>query len=513
MSICVLVPSEEHMAQAGVRIRYRRIERELRALGHELQVAPIQTISGLSDLAHDVYVISKCIDARALLLARVLMDSGKLVGVDLFDDYFSQTNDSRFTRLRYWLRTLTASADFILCSTPAMCELAARLAPGLAVHVMNDPASRLDAEGVRAALLRKFEYAHTNRILHIGWFGIGDNPHFPVGLTDLVAFGADLASLRGRGFDVRLSILTNQRAMTANSLAMLRRLAVSYTVEEWSEERERLLLARSLVCFLPVNAQSFSIVKSLNRAVSALCAGAQVLSSGYPLYERLAPFIYRNPRKLLDDFTRRTLTLREDTVPQFMRLMEQWADPGGEARALVGFLQGLRQRKSAGVPPARSQALVAVIHGRNTLGDVHEFALRMNALSVCSPFCSAKLNFDVRFQLAADAMVCEVLIADRHYPRLDSEVREHLLPHGKILDTRYRKLDPRRLLPGFRFEAPGLARMNSIMSITASYPSVMANIETILRHLFPGITCYYSEHATLPWAISPRAQFASHKSV
>ena len=513
MNICVLVPSEEHMAQAGVRIRYRRIERELRALGHELQVALIQTIRGPSDLAHDVYVISKCVDARALLFARVLMDSGKLVGVDLFDDYFSQTNDSRFTRLRYWLRTLTAMADFILCSTPAMRELASSLAPGLAVHVMNDPALRLDAEGVHAALLRKLEYAQRNRILHVGWFGIGDNPHFPVGLTDLVAFGADLASLHGRGFNVRLSILTNQRAMTANTLAMLRRLVVSYTLEEWSEEREARLLARSSVCFLPVNAQSFSIVKSLNRAVSALCAGAQVLSSGYPLYERLAPFIYRDPRKLLDDFTRRTLRLREDTVPQFMRLMEQWADPGGEARSLVGFLQGLRQRKSGGASPSRAQSLVAVIHGRNTLGDVHESALRMNALSVCSPFCSANLNFGVRFPLADDAVGCEVLIADRYCSRLDPEVHGHLVPHGNILDTTYRKLDVGRLLPGFRFDATALARMNSMMSLTASYPSVMVNIETILQRLFPGISCYYSEYATLPWAILPRPEFASRKAV
>ena len=513
MNICVLVPSEDHMTQAGVRVRYRRIEHVLRDQGHELHVTPIQNLASQADFPHDVYIISKCYDARAFLVAHLLAGSEKRVGVDFFDDYFSQSHDSRFTGLRYWLRTLLQLADFVLCSTPAMRELAGRHAPGLPVHVMNDPAVPLDAEIVRLGVRRKLEYAKWSGILNVGWFGIGDNPHFPVGLADLVAFGEDLAKLRGQGFDVRLSILTNQRAMTTDGLAMLRRLAVPYTVEEWTEEGEKRLLARSLVCFLPVNAQNFSVVKSLNRAVSALSAGAQVLSSGYPLYDPLAPFVYRDPAKLLDDIKRHSLVLREDTVPQLMRLIEERADPVAEGRSLAKFLEKQRERASSSSPAAGRQAPAAVIHGKNTLGDAHKLAQRMAALSVCSPFCHFGLNFDLRFALAADREGFDVLIADKHCPTLGLNIQALMSPHGKILDTMYQKLDASQLFPGLRFDGTALARTGSPMSISASYPYVMANIEKILQRLFPGISCYHSEHATLPWAIPPRAEFASRKAV
>ena len=41
MKICVLVPSANNLTSAGVRVRYRRIESPLSALGHELSVLPI----------------------------------------------------------------------------------------------------------------------------------------------------------------------------------------------------------------------------------------------------------------------------------------------------------------------------------------------------------------------------------------------------------------------------------------------------------------------------------------
>jgi hypothetical protein len=498
MKICVLVPSEEQMAQAGVRIRYRRIEGELRPQGHELNLKAMEDLRTPQDLTEDVYIMSKCQDARGGLLARLLADNGKLVGVDLFDDYYSQSVDSRFSRLRHSLRGQLESADFILCSTPAMRELAMRLAPRLPVHVLNDPAPRLDAEGVSFTAQRKLEFAHRRGLLSVAWFGIGDNPYFPVGLTDLVAFGGELVRLRGKGFDVELSVLTNQRAMTADGMAMLKRLSVPYSVEEWNEERERLLLSRALVCFLPVNAQNFSIAKSLNRAVSALCAGSQVLSSGYPLYGSLGAFVYRDPQKLLEDLKARHMALREETVPELMRLMEQWAHPELEAQSLLNFLETQRQSK-AGATTGPGRHMAAIIHGRNTVGEFHKFAQRMGALSVASPFCMANMNFDVRFALSED--LCQVLLADKHRATVGADVQASLSPHGKIVDTTYQKVDLARLLPGFSFDAITLARMGSAMSITASYPAVMAGVETVMQRIFPGASCHHAEQTPLPWTV------------
>ena len=123
MKICVIVPSDEYMNQAGVRIRYNRTANMLGILGHNLQVQTIQSFIRPSYFTHDVYIISKCYDARALLVSRILHNSKKIIGVDLFDGYFSQNYDSRFTRLRYWLQALLESVDFILCSTPQMQKI------------------------------------------------------------------------------------------------------------------------------------------------------------------------------------------------------------------------------------------------------------------------------------------------------------------------------------------------------------------------------------------------------
>jgi hypothetical protein len=499
MKICILVPSEEHMKQAGVRIRYRRIDDHLRQMGDELTVRPIQDIRGRTHFVDDVYLISKCYDGRAFVTARTLKCEGKPVGIDLFDDYFSQGDDSRFTHLRYWFRTMLGLSDFVLCSTPAMRDLAKSFAPRLPAHVMNDPSPPVMAEAIRAAVRRKLEYARRTNILNLGWFGIGDNPYFPVGLADLAAFSGEIARLRGHGFDVRLEILTNQRAMTGEALAMLRRLPVAFSLAEWSEEGEAALLARSFACFLPVNAQNFSTVKSLNRAVSTLSAGTQALSAGYPLYEPLSPFVYRDATRLLEDIGAGRPALREETVEGLMRLIEGHASAAVEARRLSAFLAKRRETKT-GAPISASQPIpAAVIHGRSTSGDIHKFAQRMRILSVGSPFCKEKLNFDALFAFAPDSGKLQAFVAEKHDGRLAAGVGKLLSPHGRIIDTLYRTVDVQCLVPGI--EAPAaLAMLGTPAGLVASYPQTMARVEAALERLFPGIECYYSERSKLPLA-------------
>ncbi|MBC7802698.1 MAG: hypothetical protein H7Y16_02390 [Candidatus Parcubacteria bacterium] len=503
MNICVLVPHADTASQAGVRIRYHRIDRALREAGHSLHILPIQEMAGKNLPAHDAYIISKCHDARALLVAHRLAGSGKPVGVDLFDDYFSQVRDSRHAGMRYWLTALLESLSFVLCSTPAMRELSTRLAPGLPVHVMNDPAPAFDPAQIRATLKRKLERALESRLLRVGWFGIGDNPQFPVGLTDLAALGGELTRLRGQGFDVRLDVLTNLRSMSADGLAMLGRLAIPYAIEEWTEERERNLLGTSLACFLPVNAQNFSVAKSLNRAVSALCSGSQVLSSGYPLYEPLAPFIYRNGRQLLDDLIRGAPLLREQTVPALSRLLGDLASPAREAQSLVAFLD--RHRGNAVTAKIVTSPSAAVIYGKSTAGNVHKFAQAIGALSVCSPFCAANLNFDIQITAAADGNSLDVLVAEQHVPSLARWIQGLRSSRAKLLGKSFLKLNLSEVLPDLQPWGSALTRMDSLMSSTAAYPRVMADVETTVRQLFPGIRCYYSESAPFPWHVHAAA--------
>jgi hypothetical protein len=283
MKISVLIPFDDYRKQAGTRIRYQRIEKHLGTLGHELTTHNIDQFNEPDAFVDDVYIISKVHDARAFLAVDMAHEAGKIIGIDLFDDYYTQDENPKLARMRLWLKTLKSKLDFLLCSTPEMRDLGVSLVPKIPAHVMNDPAPPLATVSLQDTLNRKLETAHNTRVLRILWFGIGDNPHFAVGLSDLVAWAPELARLRDKGFQIQLDILTNKRALTNDTLVMLRHLPIEAGVEEWNEARETELLSESFACFLPVNAQNFSIVKSLNRAVTALCAGTQVLSVGYPL--------------------------------------------------------------------------------------------------------------------------------------------------------------------------------------------------------------------------------------
>ncbi len=482
MRICVLAPAANYLTNAGVRVRYRRIERPLSELGHELSVLPITEFKRPQDFKHDVYIVSKCYDARALVAARLITARGGALGVDLFDDYYSQINDSRFTWRREWLTALLASAHFVLCSTPAMQAIVQRIAPNHLAHLMNDPCEQLDRRAVAAALARKLERLHQTRTLHLGWFGVGDNPYFSVGLADLAAFGGELARLRTSRFDVRLEILTNRRAVTADALAALRRLALPFDLDEWSEQREAALLDRCTACFLPVNAQSFSVVKSLNRAVTALTAGTQVLSAGYPLYEPLCEFTYRDAEQLLADLEDRRPLLRPETLESFAHLMGSYASATAEAGKLSAFLQRSWQRPTTQAP------LLAVVHGPYSTRDAHQFVQSMGGLSVASPFATLQLPYDLRFVWRANGPGIDLLIASDRRRLLAPKFAAHLVPDGKFLDAPYHRLDLAHLGGDADWDT-SLGRLRNPAAISAVLGDGMAFVERALALLIPGITC------------------------
>lgn len=502
MKICVLAPSQEYLNQAGVRIRYRRLEGPLAAMGHELSVVPIDRFQRREEFVHDVYFVSKCYDGRSLIAAQHIAARGRLVGIDLFDDYFSQVDDSRFARLRLWLHQLLSSAGFLLFATEAMRARARQFAPDCPAHVMNDPFDRFDSDRLAATLDAKLSRLHQTKVLDVAWFGMGDNPHFPIGLSDLVAFGNDLSRLRGQGFDVRLHILTNDRAVTARTLIMLRRLAVPYTLEEWNEAREAALLERCSVCFLPVNAQAFSVVKSLNRGITALMAGAQVLSAGFPLYEALSDFIYRDAKALLDDLKQGRPLLRSETLETLKLSLARLASPDDEARRLIAFLESARQPS-----PAVAPLTVAAIHGRESSGDVHKFALRMGGLSVASPFANPKLNYDLRFAWREGGPGIDVLIASKKRHLLPAEIAEASSAHGRILDTDYHRLQSTQLRPCSEFSS-ALGRLKDPVAETAVYGEVMSLVRNTLLTLMPGVACVFSETSKLPLRMPVEARVA-----
>lgn len=428
MKIIVLIPSEDYRLNAGARIRYGRIVADLAAAGHQLVLEDINDFDPVGAEC-SVAVLSKCHDARSLMCARVLMGRGIPVGVDLFDDYFSQTHDSRMARYRDWLDALVPVIDFAMCSTPTMAEVAHRYRADMPVHVMNDPVDSLGLD--LASILRsKQATAKNDRTIDLCWFGMGDNPHFRVGLSDLAAFADELIVPVELDYNVRITVLTNARALDAEGLAMLSRLPLDVSVEEWSPNGEAAALSRATACVLPVNAQHFSVAKSLNRAMSALSGGCQVLTLGYPLYEPLEALLYDDISSLCRDLDAGTLLLRPETLPIYDQLKDRFASSANEANRLASFLEGRlsaeRGQNEAGMPR------MAIIHGNLTSGAAHKFAQRLGALAVRSPFSVAKLGYDVFFGGRIGQPNLDMFLTERSISRLLPEVRGKLRNAGTI---------------------------------------------------------------------------------
>ena len=496
MRLCVLVPNDGSLGQAGVRIRYQRLAEPLDAAGHSLEIKIIDDIRTAADLVHDIYILSKCQDARSIIFAREVRRGGKLLGVDLFDDYFSQSADSRFTPQRSWLRGVSTWCDFGLCSTSRMKRIAAEFMADLPIHILNDPFDRIEPERIGRVAERNLERSINRRSLQVAWFGNGDNPHFSVGLKDVHAFGHALHELGRTGMEIRLSLLTNRRALGAGGLESLNRLAVKWTAQEWSLAAEEELLSESLVAFIPTNAQPFSIAKSLNRAVSALTAGTQVLSVGFPLYAPLGEFIYRDPAGLLADLELRTLRLRRATLATFVDRLESWADPQREALRLVAFLEATVECK----PEDRSirrcplSAEAGIVHGLRSGADVHQTAQRHRIMSIASPYSHESLNYDLRFTAPSTSQALSVELEPRTLPRLRPDVQP-LLERSVSRSGR----------PVFRFALETLFPIESAcianaflarksrLATFATYEPVMEAVFHVVGSMFPGVDLVLSE--------------------
>jgi len=431
MKIVVIVSGADQLATAGVRIRYNRLRQWLSALGHQIEVVQIQAFRATTPLTADVYLFSKCYDARAQLLAAMLADAGAQVGVDFFDDYFTQATDSRFVHLRQWLKSIAPSLTFALCATPPMRDSLQDLLPSLPCHIVNDPFDVLDPEQIARTVARTAARVRETRLMDIGWFGIGDNPHFPVGIDDLAAFGEVAAACRRRGFAPRLVVLTNPRALTVERLEKLSALPVPVRVEQWSENREQQLIAECLVCLLPVNSQPFSTVKSLNRAITTLTGGAQVLSIGFPLYAELAPLIYRSMDALIDDLEADRLALRAETLPDLKQRLETVGCPEIEAEKLSAFLAALSPRRQS------SLGHFAVIHGQRSSPDIHKFAQSLGQMSVATPLTDMKLHFDVSFIREDAGTDVLILLSERARDRLSPPHAALVAPHGPDSSNRF----------------------------------------------------------------------------
>lgn len=490
MRIVVVRPSNDQPPPAGVRIRYLRLQAALKPLGHTLEVkAEGKFVDRMSLDDADLFLFSKCYDARSVSLAALAHARGKLCGVDLFDDYFSQRHDSRLLRRQAWLAALLPHLDFALCSTPRMAEVMAQIDDKLPVHVLNDPYESFDPGAVSRILVEKFAAATESKRIEMAWFGVGTNALFPIGLHDVLAWVDTLRRLQRGPFEVALTILTNTKSLDVNGLAMIRRLGLPVKVALWSEEEERALLERSLVAFLPVNAQSFSIAKSLNRAITALVSGTQILVAGHPLYDQLGDFLYTMPENLIEDLEGGALRVREETVASLAERLTQLANPIVEAGAFDLFLRDLVAERS--LPSADRSFLL--VHGWRSSQGIERYARQLEILTVASPFTPEGIVSNVRCNLAGHGEGFEFILDDVGLGLLCPDFRERVRQIDWGQAARYRlevgcELDP---LCGYGWPRPDALKEAEALS---RYGPVMDALTVCLLDLFGDRTTIYSDN-------------------
>ena len=486
MKLSVLVPSAEYKSYAGARIRYGRIAPALESHGVELALEDIGQFNPQTADC-DVLLVSKCHDARSLVIAAILSGRGCLVGVDLFDDYFSQSGDSRLARYRSWLDQLLQSCDFALCSTPAMAAIAERYRAGVRTYVMDDPAPETDADELTQTLSRKIADLNERRQVRVAWFGVGDNPFFRVGFDDLAAFGGRLGELDQGPLSVQLTVLTNERALTADGLSEISRLPVPTTVEVWTEERERTLLEEAHIAFLPVGTQNFSTAKSFNRAITALSAGCQVLSVGHPLYEPFDALIYRDPAQLRTDLERRSLRFSTGSVELYRKLLEEFADAETKAAGLSAFLASLTHSDQPDGP-------LALVHGHATNGAAHKMVHAAGGISVASPYSTVALGYDVVFRDGADGL--SMFVPEKAARRLSPKAQQRLKPAGSINDRPFLVLAKGSGSRGSKADAS--ADLALPMQL-ATYRHSMSEIRRNMSEMFGPCRIVVSEQSPLPF--------------
>jgi hypothetical protein len=401
MKICIVIQSDAFRTSAGMRIRYDRFAQCLPDPAVTLEAVSCATLVAAQELEHDVYIFCKTFDTSALLLARRARSKGKAVGHDVFDDYFSQYDDPRLQTYRDWMRQMAPVTDFAICTTARMVEVLRDYLPDVPITAIDDPLLGFDPIAAGSLADAKVERARANRVLEVAWFGIGDNPYFLVGLADLASCDPALARMGRLGWTVHLTIVTNRRAFEGAAAEALRGLSVGFELLEWTEEVERQVLEKATVALLPVSGQSFSRAKSLNRPLTAISSGCQVLSIGYPLYERLDEFVYRSADELLHDIERGHCRIgsasRKALIPRIAEVANAF---DGAKRFVQQAREGLRRASAR----RGAHAVVCLIHGRKTKIDLHKMVQRIGGLSVKTIFTDAPWNFPIRFDLVDGAI-------------------------------------------------------------------------------------------------------------
>ncbi|ABB33923.1 hypothetical protein [Synechococcus sp. CC9605] len=358
MKALIIYPNKEWMNSGGARIRYKRLEPFIKAKNVELVYKPINKVSVKLLKEVNIAIIVKVYGLDSLRIISFCKSCGIGVGIDLFDDYFSDETLNLLHDKYNWIKIASIMCDFVICSTEKMKEIAAKFVPKKSIHLVKDTCeSNILSEETEELISQKVNSWKASGHLNILWFGIGDNPYFEVGIKNLANYSNSLFQFRKSFGSITFTILTNERALTQENLSFISNLPIEANVELWSPQLEAKLLREAHVTIIPVSHQQFSIAKSSNRCITALSYGCQVLSNGYNLYSDFTDLIYRSTGELIHHYKHDTLKLNNDSLPGFIDKCNANYNPEAQADNTVRFF-----KKTLTVKHTVEQVQITAIH-------------------------------------------------------------------------------------------------------------------------------------------------------
>jgi hypothetical protein len=274
---------------ASVRLRIFQPMHALQGLGHEVRQL------GDDPADCDTIIFSKSDSPRALSLAEAARRQGRRVIYDVCDNIFEKPPADEQGRLRQErAKALMRQADVVTCATPALAKLLTSAVPEIAgkAEIIADALEESDVSRIptwteRLHLWRLGKFLRRNAgVLHLVWFGKCKKGYAGIEHLDRLV---GLIELAGLSHSVTLTVISNRRRLYRRSARGWR---IPKFYLPWSLATFDAALRLHKVAVIPVEANAYTLGKTINRPATALMAGLGVIADSIPAYEELRPFIF-----------------------------------------------------------------------------------------------------------------------------------------------------------------------------------------------------------------------------
>ena len=288
---------------ASVRLRVLQPVEALRARGYDARVLTEDHPQTGS------IIFSKSSSAQALALAQEAAERGQPIVYDICDNVFEKpSKDEKDEARKERVRRMMDLAAVVTCSTPELADLLAKQVPAIRgkTEIVPDAledigqysASSSLVERARLWRLRRF-LRRNSGALHLVWFGKCKKGYAGIEHLDPVVSLLERLPLPR---PVTLTVISNRRKIYRRSASGWR---IPKFYLPWSLATFETALRLHDVAIIPVDRNSYTLGKTVNRPATALMAGLGVIADPIPAYEELRPYLYLGDwEKGLTDYSR-----------------------------------------------------------------------------------------------------------------------------------------------------------------------------------------------------------------